>query len=289
MSEITFVLADEASAAERVVAALEAVLGGPENGVRRRPPQELPDVAREEELPVFERLGDVRLAALQHDGEIVHVLMQKGDLDGALALQEQRLQANRQLGDLDGIAATQWDIARLRSHGSRSKRRSRGWPRPGTFSRSSVGPKASPSSVRCLARFCSRGCGAGGTGAHPQRPSLPQARTRRRGGSGRTIALVSSGVPACALPAITPSSTQRFVAWHKRACAGPADHHGVPNAERDLAAQHIARLIAPPMKMHCGVRARGAVSSNVMMLSLVCAFRSFSAAKRSGAIVSTGS
>jgi tetratricopeptide (TPR) repeat protein len=41
------------------------------------------------------------------------VLAQQGDLDAALAIQEERLKVNRQLGDAGGVAAAQWDIAQI--------------------------------------------------------------------------------------------------------------------------------------------------------------------------------
>jgi hypothetical protein len=37
----------------------------------------------------------------------------RGELDEALALQEESLAANRQLGDIDGIAASLWSIAQI--------------------------------------------------------------------------------------------------------------------------------------------------------------------------------
>jgi len=46
MSEITLVLAGESAAAERAAVALETALGGAENGVRRLPPKELPEITR---------------------------------------------------------------------------------------------------------------------------------------------------------------------------------------------------------------------------------------------------
>ena len=117
-------------------------------------------IRREEQLPVFERLGDVRSAAVTR-GKIADVLMQKGDLDGALVLQEQRLETNRQLVDLADIAATQRDIAQIALARQQIEEAA---PTAGRslapFSRSSVGPKASPSWVRYSARSSSRGiCG----------------------------------------------------------------------------------------------------------------------------------
>jgi tetratricopeptide (TPR) repeat protein len=69
-------------------------------------------IRREEELPVYTRLGDVRSVAITQ-GKIAGILMQQGDLDGALALQEERLDTNRRLGNADGIASGLWDIARI--------------------------------------------------------------------------------------------------------------------------------------------------------------------------------
>ena len=69
-------------------------------------------IRREEELPVYERLGDVRERAITW-GRIAHIAAAQGDLDTAVELQERRLEANRGLGNLDGIAAALWDLASI--------------------------------------------------------------------------------------------------------------------------------------------------------------------------------
>ncbi len=110
-------------------------------------------ICREEQLPVYIRLGDVRSAAITQgkiadilyrrgeldealrirreeqlpvftrlgdlreiamtQGRIAQILAQKGDLAGALDLQVDRLAANRYLKDSDGIASALWDIAQI--------------------------------------------------------------------------------------------------------------------------------------------------------------------------------
>jgi len=44
-------------------------------------------------------------------GRIADIAYQRGDYDEAAELQRKRLEANKQLGDLDGIAAANWDLA----------------------------------------------------------------------------------------------------------------------------------------------------------------------------------
>jgi hypothetical protein len=110
-------------------------------------------IRQEEELPVYERLGDVRERALtvgniadilvsrgdldaalrirQEEelpvferlgdvrsravtmGRIADILLQKGDTASARSLQEERLETNRKLADADGIGAALWDLAQL--------------------------------------------------------------------------------------------------------------------------------------------------------------------------------
>jgi tetratricopeptide (TPR) repeat protein len=69
-------------------------------------------IRREVQLPAYERLGDTREAALTW-GRIADIAYRRGDYDGAAELQRKRLEVNRQLGNLDGIAAAQWDLARI--------------------------------------------------------------------------------------------------------------------------------------------------------------------------------
>ena len=61
-------------------------------------------IRREITLPAFERLGDTRSAAVTW-GQIADIAYQPGELDEAAELQHKRLEVNKQLGDLDGIAA----------------------------------------------------------------------------------------------------------------------------------------------------------------------------------------
>src|SRR5258706_11563002 len=110
-------------------------------------------IRREEELPVYERLGDVRSRAVTMGqiadilysrgdldealrirreeqlpvyqrlgdvrsravtmGKIAHILVQKGDVGAARALQMERLEINRRLAGADGTGATLWDLAQL--------------------------------------------------------------------------------------------------------------------------------------------------------------------------------
>ena len=69
-------------------------------------------IRREVQLPVYERLGDVRSAAVTW-GRIGDIAFLKGEVREAAQLQERRLDANRKMGDLDGIAAACWDLARI--------------------------------------------------------------------------------------------------------------------------------------------------------------------------------
>jgi tetratricopeptide (TPR) repeat protein len=110
-------------------------------------------ILREELLPVYERLGDVRERALTVGkiadilarrgdldaalrilreellpvyerlgdmrsraltmGKIAQILLQKGDAAAARVLQEERLEINRRLADADGIGTALWDLAQL--------------------------------------------------------------------------------------------------------------------------------------------------------------------------------
>ncbi|MFC8348637.1 CHAT domain-containing protein [Streptomyces sp. NPDC057280] len=69
-------------------------------------------IRREVTLPVYERIGDTREAAITW-GKIADILQQRGEIDEALELQLKRLEANEKLGDMDGIAAANWDLALL--------------------------------------------------------------------------------------------------------------------------------------------------------------------------------
>ncbi|MGW1490551.1 tetratricopeptide repeat protein, partial [Streptomyces sp. NPDC002402] len=69
-------------------------------------------IRREVALPVYERIGDTRSAAVTW-GKIADIFQQRGEVDEALELQLKRLEVNEQLGDMDGIAAANWDLARI--------------------------------------------------------------------------------------------------------------------------------------------------------------------------------
>ena len=61
-------------------------------------------IRREIQLPAFERLGDTRSTAVTW-GRVADIAYQRGELDDAAEMQRNGLQVNKQLGDLDGIAA----------------------------------------------------------------------------------------------------------------------------------------------------------------------------------------
>ena len=68
-------------------------------------------IRREEELPVYERLGDVRSVAVTQ-GKVADVLYQRGDLDGALRIrQEECLPVYERLGDVRSVAVAQGQVA----------------------------------------------------------------------------------------------------------------------------------------------------------------------------------
>ncbi|MEV7287092.1 CHAT domain-containing protein [Streptomyces sp. NPDC093252] len=69
-------------------------------------------IRHEVQLPVFERIGDTREAAVTW-GKIADILQQQGETDEALELQLKRLEVNKRLGDVDGVAAANWDLARI--------------------------------------------------------------------------------------------------------------------------------------------------------------------------------
>ena len=60
-------------------------------------------IRTEEQLPVFERLGEVREVAITK-GKIAQTPQMKGNLDGALAMHLERLPVAQDLGDIDSIA-----------------------------------------------------------------------------------------------------------------------------------------------------------------------------------------
>ncbi|WP_302828563.1 CHAT domain-containing protein [Streptomyces sp. BV286] len=69
-------------------------------------------IRREVTLPAFERIGDTRSAAVTW-GQIADILRQRGEVEEALDLQLKRLEVNEQLGDMDGIAAANWNLAQI--------------------------------------------------------------------------------------------------------------------------------------------------------------------------------
>ncbi|MFD2233225.1 hypothetical protein ACFSNB_05350, partial [Phaeospirillum tilakii] len=70
-------------------------------------------IRQEEELPVYDRLGDVRSRAVTM-GQIADILMARGELDAALKIrQEEELPVYDRLGDNDGIAAVRFNCAQI--------------------------------------------------------------------------------------------------------------------------------------------------------------------------------
>ncbi len=68
-------------------------------------------IRQEKELPVYERLGDVRSLAVTH-GKVADILFARGRLDEALAIrQEKELPVYERLGDVRSLAVTHGDIA----------------------------------------------------------------------------------------------------------------------------------------------------------------------------------
>ena len=63
---------------------------------------------------LFTDAGDTRSAAVTWR-KIADILQQRGEVDEALELQLKRLEVNKQLGDMDGIAAANWDQFRQRN------------------------------------------------------------------------------------------------------------------------------------------------------------------------------
>ena len=67
-------------------------------------------IRREDELPVYERLGDVRERAVNM-GKIADILQARGDLDQALKIhREDELPVFERLGDVHSRAATLYKI-----------------------------------------------------------------------------------------------------------------------------------------------------------------------------------
>ena len=70
-------------------------------------------IRQQEQLPVFERLGDTRERAVAL-GKIADILAQRGQLDEALRIhQQEELPVYEQLGDIHGQAISRTNIAGL--------------------------------------------------------------------------------------------------------------------------------------------------------------------------------
>jgi hypothetical protein len=71
-------------------------------------------IRREEVLPVFERLGDLRERAMTM-GKIADILQQRGETEEALRIHlEERLPVAEKIGDLEGLAHIRFSCARIR-------------------------------------------------------------------------------------------------------------------------------------------------------------------------------
>jgi tetratricopeptide (TPR) repeat protein len=70
-------------------------------------------IRTEEQLPVYERLGEVRSIAITK-GKIADILMLQGDLDDALAMHLGRLPVAREMKDIDAVAHTLFSCAQIR-------------------------------------------------------------------------------------------------------------------------------------------------------------------------------
>ena len=101
-------------------------------------------IRREVELPVYERLGDTRETAVTW-GKIADIAYQRGDYDEAAELQLKRLEACKQLGDLDGIASTDWDLPRSTWRERTTRQLSPGCWSPSRSSAACSDPTGSPS------------------------------------------------------------------------------------------------------------------------------------------------
>jgi hypothetical protein len=71
-------------------------------------------IRQEEQLPVFERLGDIRERAVTM-GKIADILRQRGETDEALRIHlDERLPVAQATGDMDSIAHIRFSCAQLR-------------------------------------------------------------------------------------------------------------------------------------------------------------------------------
>ena len=80
--------------------------------LQREEYEEAARIFREVVLPVFERLGHIRETVVLW-GRIAEIAEIRGDYDEAADLQGRRLEYYKQLGDLVGIAAAEWGLARV--------------------------------------------------------------------------------------------------------------------------------------------------------------------------------
>jgi len=71
------------------------------------------EIRREEELPVYERLGDVRSRAVTM-GQIADILQARGQLDEALDMHSERLAVAEAMGDIDSVAHIRFRCALIR-------------------------------------------------------------------------------------------------------------------------------------------------------------------------------
>ncbi|MDH3999100.1 MAG: CHAT domain-containing protein, partial [Desulfuromonadales bacterium] len=73
-------------------------------------------IRTEQQLPVFQKLGDIREEAISH-GKIADILMHRGELDEALKIRtEQELPVYQKLGDIRSEAVTHGKIADIMMH-----------------------------------------------------------------------------------------------------------------------------------------------------------------------------
>jgi len=80
---------------------------------RRGELEEAERIRREEQLPVFERLGDVRSRAVTM-GKIADILESRGELEEAERIRrEEQLPVYERLGDVDGTAGVRWRLGMM--------------------------------------------------------------------------------------------------------------------------------------------------------------------------------
>src|SRR5271155_2509289 len=70
-------------------------------------------IRNEEQLPVYERLGDVRSRAVTMS-KIAEIFQARGQLDEALAINLDRLNISEALGEIEGIAHVKFRCAAIR-------------------------------------------------------------------------------------------------------------------------------------------------------------------------------